>query len=228
MSRGHLAGRGRVWREPARGTSGAMGNTTVIIVIVVAVVLVVAIVAVGYRAARRRQTERLRSQYGGEYDRVVDQANSQREAESELRDRSKRHEGYDLRRLDSSERADFERRWSEVQGQFVDDPSTAVRNADRLVTDLMKARGYPVEDFDQRADDLSVRHAEVTQRYREGRRIAEANLEGKVTTEDLRQAVTNYRSLVHALLADDAEGGRRDDTSNERDLDQTTERETRT
>lgn len=204
-----------------------MGNITVIIVIVVAVVLVVAIVAVvGYRAARQRQTERLRGQYGAEYDRVVDQANSQREAESELRDRSKRHEGYDLRRLDPSEKADFERRWSEVQGQFVDDPATAVRHADRLVTDLMTARGYPVEDFDQQADDLSVRHADVTQRYREGRRIAQANLEGKVTTEDLRQAVTNYRSLVHALLEDDAEGSRRDDTPNERNLDQTTERET--
>jgi hypothetical protein len=203
-----------------------MGNTTVIIVIVVAVVLVVAIVAIGYTAVRRRQTERLRGQYGAEYDRVVERANSQREAEAELRDRSKRHKDYDLRRLDPSERADFEQRWSEVQEQFVDDPGTAVRNADRLVTDLMTARGYPVDDFDQRADDLSVRHADVTQRYREGRRVAEANLEGKVSTEDLRQAVTNYRSLVQALLADDEEDVRRDDTPNERDLDQTTERET--
>lgn len=209
-----------------------MSSTSVIIVIVV-VVLVVAIVAFGYKAAQRRQTERLRNQYGPEYDRVVDEASSQKEAESELRDRAKRHEGYDLRPLDLTERADFERRWSDVQGQFVDDPDTAVRNADRLVTEVMTARGYPVEDFDQRAADLSVRHADVTERYREGRRIAQANLEGKASTEELRQAVTNYRSLVQALLADEPEGtGHEDpegtsDTSIQRDLDQTTERETR-
>jgi hypothetical protein len=204
-----------------------MSNITLIIVIVVAVVLVGAIVVIGYQMARRRQTERLRHQYGPEYERAIDQADSQREAESELRDRSKRHEKFELRSLDSSERADFERRWSDVQAQFVDDPGTAVRNADRLVSDVMSARGYPVDNFEQRADDLSVRHAEVTQRYREGRRIAQANLEGRVDTEDLRQAVTNYRSLVQALLADDGDRSRDDDTQSEQDNDETTERETR-
>jgi len=173
-----------------------MSNITLIIVIVVAVVVVAAIVVVGYRMAQQRRTAQLRDQFGPEYDRALDQSDSQREAESELRDRSKRHEELELRSLDSSEREDFERRWREVQGEFVDDPSTAVRNADQLVVDVMSARGYPVEDFDQRADDLSVHHAEVTQRYREARRIAQANQDGNVDTEDLRQAVMSYRSLV--------------------------------
>ncbi len=204
-----------------------MSNITLIIVIVVAVLLVVAIVVIGYQMARRRQTERLRNQYGPEYDRTIDQVDSQREAESELRDRSKRHEKFELRSLDSSERADFERRWSDVQAQFVDHPGTAVRNADRLVSEVMSARGYPVDNFEQRADDLSVHHAEVTQRYREGRRVAQANLEGRVDTEDLRQAVTNYRSLVQALLADDGDPSPHDDTPSEQDNDETTERETR-
>ena len=180
-----------------------MSNITLIIVIVIAIVVVVAIAVVGYQMARKRRTAQLREQYGAEYDRSVDQAENQREAESELRDRAKRHEKLELRSLDSSERDDFEQRWSDVQGQFVDDPSNAVRNADLLVVDVMSARGYPVEDFDQRADDLSVRHAEVTQQYREARRIAQANEDGNVDTEDLRQAVTSYRSLVLALLADE-------------------------
>ncbi|MGW5237867.1 hypothetical protein ACWEOW_02940 [Monashia sp. NPDC004114] len=206
-----------------------MSTTTVVVVVVI---VVVALVAIGYRMTQRRQTERLRGQYGPEYDRVVDQAESQREAEFELRERSKRHEGYDLRRLDPSEREDFEHRWSDVQAQFVDDPGTAVRNADRLVTEVMTARGYPVDDFDQRADDLSVRHADVTQRYREARRVAQANLEGTVTTEDLRQAVTNYRALVRALLGEDVgdhrDGDdRRSERTGERDFNETTERETR-
>jgi len=203
-------------------------------VIVLAVVVVAVIAIVGYQMARKRRTMQLREQYGPEYDRVIDQADSQHEAESDLRDRSKRHEQLELRSLDSAERVDFERRWSDVQTQFVDDPSTAVRNADRLVVEVMSARGYPVEeDFDQRADDLSVRHPEVTQRYREARRIAQANEGGTVDTEDLRQAVTSYRSLVLALLADDDDRSRSDDDRSRRngaesaqDNNQMTERET--
>ena len=219
-----------------------MSNITLIIVIVVAVAVIVALVVAGYQMARRKQTERLRQQYGPEYDRAIDEADSQRAAESELRERAKRHDELQLRSLDSSERADFERRWTDVQAQFVDDPSTAVRNADRFVVEVMAARGYPVEeDFDQRADDLSVRHAEVTQRYREARRIAQANEDGDVDTEDLRQAVTSYRALVQALLAGDGDATgaddlpedhdgtqyKRDMSAREQDNDHITERETR-
>ena len=202
-----------------------MSNITLIIVIVVAVVVIVAIVIVGYQImARQRRTRQLREQYGPEYDRAVDLANSQREAESELRGRSKRHEQLELRSLDSSERENFERCWSDIQGQFVDDPSTAVRNADLLVVEVMSARGYPVEDFDQRANDLSVRYPEGTQRYRDARRIAQANEYGTVDTEDLRQAVTSYRSLVVALLTDDEVRTLHNRT--EHDNNQITERET--
>jgi FtsZ-interacting cell division protein ZipA len=218
-----------------------MSNITLIIVIVVAVAIIVALVVAGYQMARRKRTERLRQQYGPEYDRAIDEADSQRAAESELRDRAKRHDELELRTLDSNERADFERRWTDVQAQFVDDPSTAVRNADRLVVDVMSARGYPVDDFEQRADDLSVRHAEVTQRYREARRIAEANEDGRADTEDLRQAVTSYRALVQALLAGDGDATgaddvredhdgtryKRDMSAREQDNDHITERETR-
>jgi FtsZ-interacting cell division protein ZipA len=188
-----------------------MSNTTLIILIVVAIVVIVAIALVGYQMARRKRTDRLRDQYGPEYDRALEQSDSQREAESELRGRSKRQEKLELRSLDSSEREDFQRRWSDVQAQFVDDPKNAVHNADVLVVEVMSARGYPVQDFDQQADDLSVRYPEVTQRYRDARRVAQANEDGTVDTEDLRQAVTSYRALVLALLADDGDRSREDD-----------------
>ena len=197
---------------------------TLIIVTVVAVVVIVAIVIVGYQMARQRRTAQLREQYGPEYNRAVDLADSRLKAESELRGRSKRHEQLQLRSLDSSERETFERYWSDIQGEFVDDPSAAVRNADLLVVEVMSARGYPVEDFDQRANDLSVRYPEGTQRYREARRVAQADEEGTVDTEDLRQAVTSYRSLVLALLADDEDRNGHDHT--EHDNNWMTERET--
>ena len=136
-----------------------MSNITLIIVIVPAVLGIVSILIAGYQMARMRRTTQLHERYGPEYDRAVDLAASQHEAESELRRRSKRHEQLELRSLDSSEREYFERCWSDVQGQFVDDPSIAVRNADLLVVEVMSVRGYPVEDFDQRANDLSVRGA---------------------------------------------------------------------
>jgi hypothetical protein len=186
--------------------------------------VIVAIVIVGYQLARQRRTRQLREQYGSEYDRAVDLAGSHREAESELRGRSKRHEQLELRGLDSFERENFEQCWSDIQGEFVDDPSTAVRNADLLVVEVMSARGYPVEDFDQRAKDLSVRYPEGTQRYREARRIAQANEDRTVDTEDLRQAVTSYRSLVLALLGDDEDRTR--DNRTEHNNKQMTGRET--
>jgi hypothetical protein len=195
-----------------------------IIMVVIAVVVIVTIVIVGYQVARQTRTAQLREQYGPEYDRAVDLADSRHEAESELRGRSKRHEQLELRSLDSSERENFERCWSDIQGQFVDDPSTAVRNADLLVVEVMSARGYPVEDFDQRANDLSVRYPEGTQRYREARRIAQANEHGTIDTEDLRQALTSYRSMVLALLADDEDRTRHNRT--EHDNNQITEWET--
>ena len=203
-----------------------MSNITLIIAIVVAVLVIVAIVIVGYQMARQRRTAQLREQYGPEYDRAVDLADSRHEAESELRGRSKRHEQLGLRSLDTSERENFERCWSDIQSQFVDDPSTAVRNADLLVVEVMSARGYPVEDFDQRANHLSVRYPEGTQRYREARRIAQANEHGTIDTEDLRQALTSYRSMVLALLADDEDRTRHNRT--EHDNNQTTEWETLT
>ena len=87
-----------------------MSNITLIIVIVVAVVVIVVIAILGYQMARKRRTTQLREQYGPEYDRAVDQSESQHEAESELRGRAKRHEQLEPRSLDSSEREDFERR----------------------------------------------------------------------------------------------------------------------
>lgn len=184
-----------------------MSTAALVIVIIVAVIVVAALVVAGLQIARKKQSERLRAQYGPEYDRVVKGSDNPREAEAELREREKRHKKLDLRELDPQQKADFERRWTELQGEFVDDPSGAVRGADHLVVEVMSARGYPVDDFDQRADDLSVSHPEVTQHYREARKIAKSNEDGSADTEDLRKAVTSYRSLVKALLNDgDSDG----------------------
>jgi hypothetical protein len=180
-----------------------MNSGTLIIVIVIAVIIIAAIGVAIFRQGQKRRSERLREQFGPEYDRAVDQKDDRRSAESELRAREKRQRELELRTLDPGQRRHFEQRWSDVQRDFVDGPGKAVHQADLLVVDVMTARGYPVDDFDQRADDLSVRYPVVTARYREARRISRANERGEASTEDLRGAVTSYRSLVEALLGDD-------------------------
>jgi hypothetical protein len=180
-----------------------MNSATLTIVIIIAVIVILAIGAAVYRLGQKRRSAQLQERFGPEYDHAVGNSDDRRGAESELRAREKRHQELELRTLDAGQQREFERRWSEVQRDFVDGPGQAVQHADRLVVDVMSARGYPVDDFDRRADDLSVQYPKVTQRYREARRIATANERGEVGTEELRTAVTSYRSLVDALLHDD-------------------------
>ena len=92
--------------------------------------------------------------------------------------------------------------WQQVQGQFVDDPSNAVTEADRLVTDVMRDRGYPIDDFDQRADDISVDHPDVVQNYRAAHAVyvKASDGNGGAGTEDLRQGFVHYRALFNELL----------------------------
>ena len=88
-----------------------------------------------------------------------------------------------------------------MQSQFVDDPNGAVGGADRLIQLVMRERGYPVEDFDQRAEDLSVDHPDVVENYRQGHRLATASLRrDETSTEDLRQAMWHYRALFEELV----------------------------
>ena len=109
-----------------------------------------------------------------------------------------------MRDLRPEERSRFRNSWNEIQRGFVDDPRQSLHAADLLVGEVMRTRGYPVEDdFDRRADDLSVDHPRVVQHYREARRVRDS--EGEVDTEQQRTAVTSYRSLIDALLGDDDE-----------------------
>jgi FtsZ-interacting cell division protein ZipA len=183
-------------------------DTTSLILTIVAVIVVAAIAVVGLKIAKQKQSRRLRERYGSEYERAVAEHGDERAAESALRDREKQHRKLDLKDLNQQQRDDYDRRWKDLQAEFVDDPSRAVRGADQLVVEIMKVRGYPVDDFDQRAENLSVDHPETTSRYREARTIARANEDGTADTENLRQAVTSYRELVRALVHGD---GRRDD-----------------
>jgi hypothetical protein len=169
-----------------------------LIVLVAMVILVVVVLAWLYVRKRRRTTAGLRQKFGPEYNRAVLTHGSGRKAESKLEDREKRVEKLKIRDLNSTEHERFSKQWGSVQSRFVDSPKGAVAEADDLISSVMKARGYPVSDFDQRAADISVDHPRVVENYRSAREIA-LRVE-KATTEDLRTAMIHYRSLFDELV----------------------------
>src|ERR1700685_4204086 len=97
-----------------------------------------------YMRRRRSATAALRQKFGPEYDRAVLAQGSERKAESKLADREKRVEKLKIRDLESTEHERFSKQWASVQSRFVDSPMGAVAEADDLLSQVMKARGYPV------------------------------------------------------------------------------------
>src|SRR5919198_1559057 len=146
--------------------------TWVWIVIAVAAVVVVALLL--WSALRTRRTRTLKEGFGPEYDRTVADAPSRREAEAELAERRKRREDLDIRPLDPDARERYADEWQATQARFVDDPGGAITEADVLIQRVMRERGYPVEDFEQRAADVSVDHPEVVNNYRAAHAAATA------------------------------------------------------
>jgi hypothetical protein len=177
-------------------------NTTTLIIIAVIVIVVVLAAIVLFQ---RRRSEQLRSRFGPEYQRAVEETGDRRKAESELQERAKRVEKLDIRPLTLAQRQQFTDEWQRVQAKFVDDPERSIDQADRLLQDVMTARGYPVQDFDQVAADISVDHPTVVQNYRAGHEIAVRHSHGKGDTEDLRKAMIHYRELFAELVTEGAE-----------------------
>src|SRR5450432_4008414 len=169
------------------------------IVLAAAVVVVIAVLAWVYVRKRRSTTAGLRQKFGPEYERAVQKHGSERKAEAKLADRQERVEKLKIRDLDPTERERFAKQWESVQSRFVDSPKGAVAEADDLVSSLMKTRGYPVSDFDQRADDISVDHPRVVENYRSAHVLALRIGKDQASTEDLRTAMIHYRSLFDEL-----------------------------
>ena len=192
-------------------------DTTVVVLIVVIVVIALAVGAVVL--ARQRRSQRLREHYGEEYERSVEETGDRKSAEAALTERESRVRELAIRDLRPEEREGFTERWAAVQRGFVDDPAGSLRQADDLVVEIMRLRGYPTEgDFDRRAEDISVDHPQVVRHYRDARAVHDAG--GEVDTEKQRTAVTSYRSLVDALLGGDTDSqhdDRHDDRHDEVD-----------
>jgi hypothetical protein len=168
--------------------------------VLIAIAAVALLSVVVWQGLSRRRTGRLQHQFGPEYDRALRGADSKRDAEAELQAREERRQQLEIRPLSQATRDRYLQSWQTVQAQFVDDPGGAVAGADSLIQSVMSERGYPVEDFEQRAADISVDHPQVVENYRRGHRLAQASANGRDSTEDLRQAMRHYRALFDELV----------------------------
>jgi hypothetical protein len=181
-------------------------NTGLLITILVIVVIVVLVAVL---LGQRRRTQRLQDQFGPEYQRTVARAGDQRSAEADLAARQQRRRELTIVALEPAVRERYLEEWRATQGRFVDDPAAATGEADTLVAQVMRERGYPVDDFEQRAADVSVDHPQVAENYRAAHAIYQAHEQGLASTDDLRQAFVHYRSLFAQLL--DVEGDDREE-----------------
>lgn len=178
-------------------------NTTLIIIVAVLVVLIIgAILAPVF--ARRKRGQKLHAQFGTEYDRTVQTLGDEKKAQAALDERQKHVESLNIRPLTASERERYSADWTAVQAKFVDEPWQAIKDADRLIIEVMQLRGYPIADFEQRAADISVNYPDLVSNYRAAREIAAKNEQNQADTEEMRQAMIYYRSLFAELLGTEA------------------------
>ena len=154
---------------------------------------------------KKDRTQKLRSKFGPEYDKAIGEHRDRGHAESELQKRAVRVAKFNIHPLEAEDRSRYTEDWRREQSLFVDDPRGAVNHADTLVQDVMRRRGYPVGDFDQNANDLSVDHPRVVENYRVAHAIALRESQGMDNTEDLRNAMVSYRALFEDLLVETVE-----------------------
>jgi uncharacterized membrane protein YccC len=175
-------------------------DSEILLVVLITVAVCVLIGIGAWIAYNRMRSQRLRQQFGAEYDRTVRRVQDRNVAEAELEGRRERVSRYQIVALSDEDRAHYQRAWEETQTRFVDDPRGAAIEADKIILTVMQKRGYPIEGFEQAAADLSVDYPTVVENYRAASDIAQRNRQGRASTEDLRQALVLYRALFHELL----------------------------
>jgi hypothetical protein len=188
------------------------------LLVAIIVIVVVLLAAAAFFAWQRQRSRRLQERFGPEYDRTLERSGDRRAAEAVLAEREQRRRKLDVVELEPAARDRYRDAWQATQGKFVDDPVSATREADELVSSVMGERGYPIDEFEQRAADISVDHPRVVEDYRAAHAVSLANERGLASTDDLRQAFVHYRALFTELLETGHDGHRQDVRDEQREV----------
>ena len=181
-----------------------MDITNPTLIIIGALVLLVVVGLIGMAMARQRRSKRLQEQFGPEYERTLKKMGDKREAESDLEERLAHVNTLNIRPLTAEEVNRYALQWQDVQREFVDEPLLSLQKGDRLIREVMKARGYPVEDFEQRVADISVHYPELVADYRGMHRIAIKQAPDAASTEEIRKAMIHGRALFENLISNES------------------------
>ena len=183
-----------------------MDPTIIGIAVAVAVVVIGVVLVLVARYRARATTAALRSRFGSEYDRVVDEY-GHRDGEKELRERLRLRRELDLRALEPGERQEFQHAWDAAQATFVKTPSSGLREVDLLVQQVLRDRGYRADRHEEREKLVSVDYPDLVEHYRAAHRTAVDNETEEAPTEDMRRAMVDHQYLFDALLTDGAGEG---------------------
>lgn len=115
-----------------------------------------------------------------------------------------------LRHLSSNDREHFGREWRLVEAHFIEDPPNAVAEADRVVEQLLSARGYPVDKLKAAGSALTnsepasssapLRAPVIAQNYREAHEIVLKQAQGQARGNELQRAMIDYRVVFEDLV----------------------------
>lgn len=176
-----------------------LSNTTTLILIAVVFLVLGGLLVMAF--TRFQRSRRLRDRFGPEYESTLKRIGDKRQAEDELEERLAHVQSLDIRSLSAEEVNRFALEWQAIQTEFVDSPLASVQQANRLIREVMAARGYPVEDFEQRAADISVDYPDLVTHYRGLHTIAKKG--ESIDTEEMRQAMVHSRDLFENLIQPD-------------------------
>jgi hypothetical protein len=189
-------------------------STTMLVLVVIGVLIIAGLI--GAFISRRQQTKKLQDRFGPEYDHTVNEVGDKRQAERELETRLEHVKKLDIRPLSAEEMDRFTSAWQATQAEFVDEPLVAIRKADQLLSQVMKARGYPVADFEQGVADISVDFPDLVVDYRGLHLIATRGDKEEVSTEEMRKAMVHARALFENLVRNERSLAELDEDEKER------------
>jgi hypothetical protein len=166
-----------------------------------AVLVVIDLIAVElWRFYKKKKLQKLEQQFAAEHTRIVNDLDSQATTRLNLVVSGVPVKHFNIVPLNAAEAARFGYAWNALQDRFDANPKGAVVEADHLVRELMMQLGYPVSNFEERADEISVDHPGVVTNFRAAQAIAVRDVHGHADTEARRKALVYYRALFDELL----------------------------
>jgi hypothetical protein len=161
---------------------------------------IVVLAVVGWFIYDARRSRKLQERFGPAYDHTVSELGNRRRAEAQLESRERQARQLRERPMSAPDREQFMSRWKQCQALFVDDPAAAVAEADSVLCEMMRTRGYAADNLYERTTDIAAAYPHHAERYRQAGELLERHRRSPLSTDNLRTAFLYYRDLFDELI----------------------------